>query len=125
MPSQQSSFSGRRTAVISQDAIVAIARLPVGPAKMPRPSMQAYSVPERSTPSSRIGWPFASTSRLATTLTVRPGLDPQLAQAAAMPSISAANQLTAVRPRHRSRLMERLRAKSQRPFAMISRTWTV
>src|SRR5437764_11776991 len=40
-----------------------------GPSKKPHPWMQAYSAPERFTPSSRIGCPCESTSALPATCT--------------------------------------------------------
>src|SRR5215211_7220473 len=67
MPSQQCSVSGRRTALIPQSAMARVARLPVGPAKNPWPPTQAYSPPERLTPSRRTGSPEPSTSRLSST----------------------------------------------------------
>src|SRR3954470_6231962 len=65
MPSQQCSFSGMRTAFTPHAAMARIARAPVGPAKKPSraalDAVQAYSAPERFTPSSRICRPCAST----------------------------------------------------------------
>src|SRR5205823_13176266 len=58
MLSQQSSFSGMRTALMCQPAIAAMDAASFGPSKRPQPWMQAYSVPERLTPSSRIVWPL-------------------------------------------------------------------
>ena len=69
MPSQQSSFSGTRTAFTCHAPMAAIDAWSDGPSKMPQPCAQAYSVPERSTPSSRSGRPAAFTSWFPTTLT--------------------------------------------------------
>src|SRR5437588_12433089 len=73
MPSQQSSFSGRRTALIRQDAIAVTLLASLGPSKMPHPCTQAYSVPARFTPSRRTGAPLLSTNRLAETRRAGPG----------------------------------------------------
>ena len=59
MPSQQSSLSGIRTALICQ-AIIAwmAASVSVGPSQIPQPSAQAYSAPDRFTPVSLTISPF-------------------------------------------------------------------
>src|SRR2546426_7354730 len=71
MLSQQSSFRGMRTASICQAAMAATEAASCGPSKMPHPWIQAYSVPERLTPSNRIAEPFPLTRWLAATLTDR------------------------------------------------------
>src|SRR5437870_2953586 len=73
MLSQQSSLRGTRTALMCQLAMALIEAASLGPSKMPQPWMQAYSVPERSTPSSRIRFPRASRSWLPDTRSARPG----------------------------------------------------
>src|SRR3954447_6138163 len=45
MPSQQSSLSGTRTALMPQDLIVVTRAWSWGPSKKPQPWEQAYSVP--------------------------------------------------------------------------------
>src|SRR3984893_343093 len=72
MLSQQSSLSGTRTALMCQLAIAATEAASFGPSKMPQPWMQAYSVPERSTPSKRIGGPAPFNSRFPDTRSARP-----------------------------------------------------
>src|SRR5262249_23960749 len=52
-------------------AIAATDAASVGPSKIPQPWMHAYSAPERSTPSSRIGVPSWFTSVLPLTWTAR------------------------------------------------------
>src|SRR5438309_1777579 len=73
MFSQQSSLRGTRTALMCQLAMALIEAASLGPSKMPQPWMQAYSVPERSTPSSRIRFPRASRSWLPDTRSASPG----------------------------------------------------
>jgi hypothetical protein len=63
---------GTRTALMCQLAIAATEPASFGPSKMPQPWMQAYSVPERSTPSTRIGCPAALSSRLPDARSARP-----------------------------------------------------
>ena len=53
VPSQQSSFSGTRTAVTFQVRIAVIDAWSIGPFQIPLPLMQANSPPERLTPYSR------------------------------------------------------------------------
>jgi len=67
IPSQQSSFSGIRTAFALQLAIAATEAPSLGPSKMPQPWMQANSVPERLTPWSSTCVPDALISRLPST----------------------------------------------------------
>src|SRR2546425_950872 len=70
MASQQSSFIGRRTALICHDFMAAIeVASSVGPSKMPHPSAHAYSAPDRLTPRSWTTRPAASTIALPDTLT--------------------------------------------------------
>src|SRR6185437_5247675 len=64
MPSQHCSLSGTRTTLTFQPLIAAIEAASCGPSKMPQPWMQAYSVPERLTPSRRTGRPVPSTNWL-------------------------------------------------------------
>src|SRR5207237_9269143 len=67
MLSQQSSFIGMRTALMCQAAIAATEVASLGPSKMPQPWMQAYSVPDRLTPSNRMAWPLPLTRWLPDT----------------------------------------------------------
>ncbi len=67
MPSQQSSLSGMRTALACQEVMAATDAWSEGPSKNPYPWIQAYSVPERSTPRSCTGWPDPFTSWLPAT----------------------------------------------------------
>jgi hypothetical protein len=67
MPNQQSSFSGTRTALTRQLAMAATDAESEGPSKIPHPWIQAYSVPERSTPRSCTGCPAPLTSSLPST----------------------------------------------------------
>ena len=67
MPSQQSSFSGIRTALTCHDAMALIEAALLGPSKTPQPWTHAYSEPERLTPWKRTRRPFASRRRLPTT----------------------------------------------------------
>src|SRR5437899_6792864 len=64
MPSQHVSFRGTRTTLAFQDAIACTDAESDGPSNMPQPCAQAYSVPERFTPRSRMGRPAESTSRV-------------------------------------------------------------
>src|SRR5437660_10685420 len=70
MPSQHVSFRGTRTTLAFQDAIACTDAESDGPSNMPQPCAQAYSVPERFTPRSRMGRPAESTSRAPCTCTV-------------------------------------------------------
>src|SRR2546429_5295257 len=70
MPSQHVSFRGTRTTLAFQDAIACTDAESDGPSNMPQPCAQAYSVPERFTPRSRMGRPAESTSRVPCTCTV-------------------------------------------------------
>ena len=63
MPSQQSSFKGTLMVLIRHVAMAAMPVFPTGPSKMPQPCAQAYSVPDRLTPTSSTGWSEALTSR--------------------------------------------------------------
>src|SRR2546430_15752730 len=67
MLSQQSSFIGMRTALMCQAAIAATEVASLGPSKMPQPWMQAYSVPDRLTPTNRMAWPLPLTRWLPDT----------------------------------------------------------
>src|SRR2546423_6042087 len=67
MLSQQSSLRGIRTALMCHAAIAATEAASFGPSKMPHPWMQAYSVPERLTPSKRIAVPSPLTRWLPAT----------------------------------------------------------
>src|SRR5256885_80479 len=67
MPSQHVSFRGTRTTLAFQDAIACTDAESDGPSNMPQPCAQAYSVPERFTPRSRMGRPAESTSRVPCT----------------------------------------------------------
>src|SRR5439155_1711893 len=70
MANQQSSFIGRRTALMCHDFMAAIeVASSVGPSKMPHPSAHAYSAPDRLTPRSWTTRPAASTNALPDTLT--------------------------------------------------------
>src|ERR1700737_616463 len=70
MPNQQSSFIGSRTALMCHDFMAAIDALSsVGPSKMPHPSAQAYSAPDRLTPRSWTTRPAESPLLLPDTLT--------------------------------------------------------
>src|SRR5512146_2033167 len=60
--SQQASFSGTRTALLSHFCMAATATESTWPSKIPQPCTQAYSVPEWFTPRRWITWPVASTS---------------------------------------------------------------
>src|SRR5579864_8784985 len=66
MPSQQSSLSGTRTAMMCQDAMTAMEAASLGPSKNALPSVHSYSVPERLTPRRRIGCPEPLTKWLPT-----------------------------------------------------------
>src|SRR5436189_5199270 len=70
MPSQHVSFRGTRTTLAFQDAIACTEAESDGPSNMPQPCAQAYSVPERFTPRSRMARPAGSTSRVPFTCTV-------------------------------------------------------
>src|SRR5947208_374281 len=67
MSSQQSSFSGIRTALIFQVFIAWTEAASFGPSDMPHPWTQAYSVPMRFTPCSATFWPSELTSLFACT----------------------------------------------------------
>src|SRR2546430_16711974 len=70
MLSQHVSFRGTRTTLAFQDAIACTDAESDGPSNMPQPCAQAYSVPERFTPRSRMGRPAESTSLAPCTCTV-------------------------------------------------------
>src|SRR5579884_2510132 len=67
--SQQSSFIGMRTRWTWRATIVWMNAVsdPSGPEKMPQPWMQAYSVPDLSTPYRLTGCPLVSTRRFPET----------------------------------------------------------
>src|SRR3989442_9024795 len=64
MLSQQSSFSGMRTAFTRQVLIASTEATSFEPSEKPQPWTQAYSVPERLTPCSRTACPRELTSWL-------------------------------------------------------------
>src|SRR6266700_3159440 len=111
MFSQQSSLRPRRTALVCQAAMAATEAASLGPSKKPKPSIQAYSVPDRLTPAIRTGAPAPFTIWLPTTC--RPLIDDGVAANAgtpiaglttndiARPATSTAAKTGLVRPGHR------------------------
>src|SRR5947207_4686763 len=67
MPSQQSSFTGMRTAFAPQALIAEVEAASVAPSNSPQPCAHAYSLPERLTPATRSGAPQLVTSWLPDT----------------------------------------------------------
>src|SRR5438552_2401066 len=102
MPSQQSSFSGTRTAFTPQEAMAATDPSSVGPSKTPQPCAQAYSEPDRFTPATRNADPEASTSLLPATFRAGGG-EAALAVAETASEEAASNAQAASRAAHRGR----------------------
>src|SRR5262245_27422458 len=76
-PSQHSSLSGIRTALIFHDAMASIAASSTGPSQTPYPCTHMNSPPDRFTPRRRTVVPLVSTSLLPETCSAGAGpVDP-------------------------------------------------
>src|SRR5580700_4309159 len=94
MPSQQSSFSGTRTASASQPAMASAEAAVIGTDEYVQPSSQAYSVPGTFTPRRRIAFPAPLTKWLPSTATDSAG--PAAAGPAATTTARPAPTISAV-----------------------------